>query len=191
MALSRQLVAPFILRVKEYVQPKRRLIRLTYTHERFPVRTVVLLQITSETITMYDTRDDARNKTGGTDQKSVRVKVLSSTVSETDNSAIDCLHEMDGGSCAVHPRHASGKYANILSEHMSAERIELKCFTEEYGMTILIDEDDSVEAFYGLGGAHKTFIHDIFFLDLKAKRIDTRVPMIDGWKLDIKYIGYD
>ena len=197
---ARGILAPYILRakVREYAIPKRQLIRLTYTHEKHPVRTVVLLQITSETFTVYKNNQDCRDKTGGTITKSLRAKSISIHVSKTNDSAIGSVSEMRTADSNVHHLHeckcGGYSYFHVLGEHRSAECMRLFCWTTEYGMDIFDNEDDPdepSEAPYGLDASHQTFINDILFIDPKTKRIDTRAPMIDGWKMDIKYISYD
>ena len=190
----RGVLAPFILRVKEYVQPKRQLIRLTYTHEKFPVRTVVLLQITKETFTVYESPWKCKNKTGGTETKSLRAEMVSLNVFMTNDSAINtigCVNEMHGAQSVVHHLHECTGYSDMYAPHMSAERIRLSCVTDDMGLYINIGKGLVEDAPYGFDEGERTFINDTLFIDPKTKRIDTRAPMIDGWKLDIKYMGYD
>ena len=189
-----EFMAPFILRVKEYVQPKRQLIRLTYTHEKHPVRTAVLLQITKETFTMYKNRQECKEKIGGTEMKSIQAKLISVRVSKAYGSEIGGMIELRGAEVDVDNLHEYGGYSNMWTPHTSAESIQVTCITEEGGMYDTLEEDewgDPASAPFGLDVGRLEFINDILFIDPKTKRIDTRAPMIDGWKLDIKYMGYD
>ena len=44
---------------------------------------------------------------------------------------------------------------------------------------------------HGLDEEQRDIIDDTLLIDPKTKRIEARCPLIDGWKLDIKYIGYE
>ena len=191
MDLSRQLVAPFVLKVQEYVQPKRKLIRLTYTHEKCPVRTVVLLQVTNKTFTVYESQHKCSNKIGATETKSLRVKMISIFVSMTNDSDIGSVNEMHGAQSFVHNLHECTGYSDVYEKHKSAECIRLFCVTEDYGLHINLEEHEIGKPGFGFDEGQQEFINDIIFIDPKTKRIDSRMPMMDGWKLDIKYMGYD
>ena len=187
----RGVLAPFILRVKEYVQPKRQLIRLTYTHEKHPVRSVVMLQITSETFTVYESRQKCKDKIGGTETKSLRAKKIKLNVFKTNDSAIGCVSQLNDANAFIHHMHGTMTHSDFWAEHKTAECIQLYCVTNEMGLHICLEDDEVIGAPFGLDEAEQTFIDDLLFIDPKTKRINTRAPMIDGWKLDIKYIGYD
>ena len=63
-ALCRQMVSPFVERVRKYVTPKKsKRIRLIYTHPKYPLEFDILMKWVPDTINLSKNRDDLPSKT--------------------------------------------------------------------------------------------------------------------------------
>jgi len=190
MALSRQVVAPYILRIKEFAIPKRKFIRLTYTLEKTnTLQIVILFEIHNKKVIAYDSSADISSKTGGKEVSHIKTSMQSFLIKEKKNAEDWSGDVQDLGDAGVSDLHTIYKYYSLRGYPMAIRTAE--------HVSVYANTDDGLNSTYdiveecGFDKPCVGMLRDELYIDPISKRITQRIPMIDGWKLDIRYIGYN
>ena len=207
MCLSRQLVAPFIERVKECLpKPKTKRVKLTYRHDTLPVIFEFQFKWGKKEREVYDNFADAWSCADGSiptakgrmiEQYVPIMEIVRMTELDDDGmrkeqpeildiSNIDIVRIMVDAPCP-------GLYRRFGSAHKTCDRIRLDLGTadEEESSNFRQALSDNVGLNDMWAGEYRPIITDAMYVDPKTLRIDTLVPMSgEKWDIEIEYYGY-
>ncbi len=203
MCVSRQLVAPFIERVREYLPEKTKRVKLTYSHDTLPVVFEFVFRWEKQQREVYDSLADAWSCADGSIptikgrmikqyvpmMEIVRMSALDDDGMRKEDpeilyiNDIDMIRIMNDNPCP-------GLYRRFGSRHKTCDRIKLNLNTAES-----IKFQQALSDNVGLNdmwkGENKPIITDVMYIDTKTLRIKTHMPMSrEDWNVDIKYYGY-
>ncbi len=200
MCLSRQMVAPFVERVKEYLpaqKPKR--VQITYTHPTQQISIEFVFLWEKRSFSVYDSHSDATHP--ATNKRTVEQyapkldmalmfshddphnkRGYPTPITLTDRDVLD-LQLAQESPLALY------EYGG--NKHKTCDRLRLTLCTADNSLF-----QESLTGMEAQGddrweGDWVYLITDSFFVDTKTMKIDYRIPMsADSWDVKIRYHGY-
>jgi len=195
MCLSRQLVAPLILQVKDYLPEKKRRVQIVYRHKTLSVEFVFIFLWEKQRFVLYDNLEDSRS----TEDKG-RVVFENKPTLEVcwlfeinEGGGRECPRTLDVSKddmVEIDVDHiVGGVFRQHGHPHKSCGRIRLDLSTAWY-TDFIMDLSEIPGLPESWCEEYVYLINDLFYIDEKTLKVDYRAPMCDGWVVNIRHLGY-